>query len=162
MHHPWGERRVVSCRTLLGIKIVKNVHVWKWQHFPFCGHMILFAMLVCPLGVSVVCIPVMILSCALSRVVVQNERREEWTSLLVTIKKLFIQYPVLVRLEQAGERKPLSWAFYSLKKNLLGKLFVNSSFCCSLILHYLSALLSKLFCSDLSVRCTIFACNLLR
>lgn len=36
------------------------------------------------------------------RVVVQNERREEWTSLLVTIKKLFIQYPVLVRLEQAG------------------------------------------------------------
>lgn len=32
----------------------------------------------------------------------QNERREEWTSLLVTIKKLFIQYPVLVRLEQAG------------------------------------------------------------
>ncbi|XP_060221500.1 GATOR1 complex protein DEPDC5 isoform X11 [Meriones unguiculatus] len=36
------------------------------------------------------------------KVVVQNERREEWTSLLVTIKKLFIQYPVLVRLEQAG------------------------------------------------------------
>ena len=36
------------------------------------------------------------------RVVVQNERREEWTSLLVTNKKLFIQYPVLVRLEQAG------------------------------------------------------------
>uniref|UniRef100_A0A8B9CCN9 GATOR1 complex protein DEPDC5 n=1 Tax=Anser brachyrhynchus TaxID=132585 RepID=A0A8B9CCN9_9AVES len=35
------------------------------------------------------------------KVVVQNERREEWTSLLVTIKKLFIQYPVLVRLEQA-------------------------------------------------------------
>lgn len=32
----------------------------------------------------------------------QNERREEWTSLLVTIKKLFIQYPVLVRLGQAG------------------------------------------------------------
>uniref|UniRef100_A0ACB8FYG8 GATOR complex protein depdc5 n=1 Tax=Sphaerodactylus townsendi TaxID=933632 RepID=A0ACB8FYG8_9SAUR len=35
------------------------------------------------------------------KVVVQQERREEWTSLLVTIKKLFIQYPVLVRLEQA-------------------------------------------------------------
>ncbi|KAH0625529.1 hypothetical protein JD844_015075 [Phrynosoma platyrhinos] len=35
------------------------------------------------------------------KVVVQNERREEWTSLLVTIKKLFIQYPVLVRLERA-------------------------------------------------------------
>ncbi|XP_069037996.1 GATOR1 complex protein DEPDC5 isoform X3 [Lepisosteus oculatus] len=33
------------------------------------------------------------------RVVAQNERREEWTSLLVTIKKLFIQYPVLVRLQ---------------------------------------------------------------
>lgn len=43
-----------------------------------------------------------------SRVVVQNERREEWTSLLVTIKKLFIQYPVLVRLEQAGTRIFLS------------------------------------------------------
>lgn len=42
--------------------------------------------------------------CVFSRVVVQNERREEWTSLLVTIKKLFIQYPVLVRLEQAGTR----------------------------------------------------------
>ncbi|XP_041659148.1 GATOR complex protein DEPDC5 isoform X2 [Cheilinus undulatus] len=35
------------------------------------------------------------------RVVAQNERRDEWTSLLVTIKKLFIQYPVLVRLEGA-------------------------------------------------------------
>lgn len=37
------------------------------------------------------------------RVVAQNERREEWTSLLVTIKKLFIQYPVLVRLEGADD-----------------------------------------------------------
>lgn len=36
------------------------------------------------------------------RVVAQNERRDEWTSLLVTIKKLFIQYPVLVRLKEAG------------------------------------------------------------
>ncbi|XP_077954936.1 GATOR1 complex protein DEPDC5 isoform X44 [Gasterosteus aculeatus] len=35
------------------------------------------------------------------RVVAQNERRDEWTSLLVTIKKLFIQYPVLVRLKEA-------------------------------------------------------------
>lgn len=35
------------------------------------------------------------------RVVAQNERRDEWTSLLVTIKKLFIQYPVLVRLKAA-------------------------------------------------------------
>lgn len=37
-----------------------------------------------------------------SRVVAQNERRDEWTSLLITIKKLFIQYPVLVRLKVAG------------------------------------------------------------
>ncbi|XP_061588667.1 GATOR1 complex protein DEPDC5 isoform X4 [Cololabis saira] len=36
------------------------------------------------------------------RVVAQNERRDEWTSLLITIKKLFIQYPVLVRLKEAG------------------------------------------------------------
>ncbi|XP_055084696.1 GATOR complex protein DEPDC5 isoform X2 [Periophthalmus magnuspinnatus] len=35
------------------------------------------------------------------RVVAQNERRDEWTSLLITIKKLFIQYPVLVRLKEA-------------------------------------------------------------
>ncbi|KAA0703820.1 GATOR complex protein DEPDC5 [Triplophysa tibetana] len=35
------------------------------------------------------------------KVVAQNERRDEWTSLLVTIKKLFIQYPVLVRLKGA-------------------------------------------------------------
>ncbi|XP_069571969.1 GATOR1 complex protein DEPDC5 isoform X6 [Brachyistius frenatus] len=34
------------------------------------------------------------------RVVAQTERRDEWTSLLVTIKKLFIQYPVLVRLKE--------------------------------------------------------------
>uniref|UniRef100_A0A8C1YLI4 DEP domain containing 5, GATOR1 subcomplex subunit n=1 Tax=Cyprinus carpio TaxID=7962 RepID=A0A8C1YLI4_CYPCA len=36
------------------------------------------------------------------RVVDQNERRDEWMSLLITIKKLFIQYPVLVRLKGAG------------------------------------------------------------
>ncbi|XP_070618563.1 GATOR1 complex protein DEPDC5 isoform X3 [Erythrolamprus reginae] len=40
------------------------------------------------------------------KVVVQNERREEWTSLLVTIKKVFIQYPVLVRLEKAENFPP--------------------------------------------------------
>ncbi|XP_077150292.1 GATOR1 complex protein DEPDC5 isoform X7 [Ranitomeya variabilis] len=40
------------------------------------------------------------------KVVVQNERREEWTSLLVTVKKLFIQYPVLVRLENAESFPP--------------------------------------------------------
>uniref|UniRef100_A0A671RCW7 DEP domain-containing protein 5-like n=1 Tax=Sinocyclocheilus anshuiensis TaxID=1608454 RepID=A0A671RCW7_9TELE len=37
------------------------------------------------------------------RVVAQNERRDEWMSLLITIKKLFIQYPVLVRLKGADE-----------------------------------------------------------
>ncbi|XP_069367183.1 GATOR1 complex protein DEPDC5 isoform X4 [Paralichthys olivaceus] len=37
------------------------------------------------------------------RVVAQNERRDEWTSLLVTIKKLFIQYSVLVRLKEADD-----------------------------------------------------------
>ncbi|XP_027875943.1 GATOR complex protein DEPDC5 isoform X2 [Xiphophorus couchianus] len=36
------------------------------------------------------------------RVVAQNERRDEWTSLLVTIKKLFIQYPFLVRLKETA------------------------------------------------------------
>uniref|UniRef100_A0A671TZB2 DEP domain containing 5, GATOR1 subcomplex subunit n=1 Tax=Sparus aurata TaxID=8175 RepID=A0A671TZB2_SPAAU len=41
------------------------------------------------------------------RVVAQNERRDEWTSLLVTIKKLFIQYPVLVRLKEAGNGFPV-------------------------------------------------------
>ncbi|KAG8597093.1 hypothetical protein GDO81_002161 [Engystomops pustulosus] len=40
------------------------------------------------------------------KVVVQNERREEWTSLLVTVKKLFIQYPVLVRLKNAESFPP--------------------------------------------------------
>lgn len=44
----------------------------------------------------------MALNCFVIRVVAQNERRDEWTSLLVTIKKLFIQYPVLVRLKEAG------------------------------------------------------------
>ncbi|KAF3858842.1 hypothetical protein F7725_012043 [Dissostichus mawsoni] len=42
------------------------------------------------------------LHCFVLRVVAQNERRDEWTSLLVTIKKLFIQYPVLVRLKEEG------------------------------------------------------------
>lgn len=38
----------------------------------------------------------------LVRVVAQNERRDEWMSLLVTIKKLFVKYPLLVRLEETG------------------------------------------------------------
>uniref|UniRef100_A0A3Q2Y6N2 DEP domain containing 5, GATOR1 subcomplex subunit n=1 Tax=Hippocampus comes TaxID=109280 RepID=A0A3Q2Y6N2_HIPCM len=40
------------------------------------------------------------------RVVAQNERRDEWTSLLVTVKNLFIQYPVLVRLKEADGFPP--------------------------------------------------------
>lgn len=75
-----------------------------------------------------------------SRVVVQNERREEWTSLLVTIKKLFIQYPVLVRLEQAGTRillsLLLSFALYFLTFFLFFSMSVNYSvsvgvWCCA-------------------------------
>lgn len=42
------------------------------------------------------------LYCNLVRVVAQNERRDEWMSLLVTIKKLFVKYPLLVRLEETG------------------------------------------------------------
>lgn len=42
------------------------------------------------------------LYCYLVRVVAQNERRDEWMSLLVTIKKLFVKYPLLVRLEETG------------------------------------------------------------
>lgn len=57
----------------------------------------------------------MTLNCFVIRVVAQNERRDEWTSLLVTIKKLFIQYPVLVRLKEAGsewvERLTDRWIF---------------------------------------------------
>uniref|UniRef100_A0A8C3KUM5 GATOR1 complex protein DEPDC5 n=1 Tax=Calidris pygmaea TaxID=425635 RepID=A0A8C3KUM5_9CHAR len=63
------------------------------------------------------------------KVVVQNERREEWTSLLVTIKKLFIQYPVLVRLEQAGTRSLLSHAF---------ALFSPFSFLFNYFKHYIN------------------------
>uniref|UniRef100_S4RKY3 DEP domain containing 5, GATOR1 subcomplex subunit n=1 Tax=Petromyzon marinus TaxID=7757 RepID=S4RKY3_PETMA len=37
------------------------------------------------------------------RVVAQNERRDDWMSLLVTIKKIFIQYPRLVRLKTVGK-----------------------------------------------------------
>ncbi|TNN31511.1 DEP domain-containing protein 5 [Liparis tanakae] len=46
------------------------------------------------------------LCCPEIRVVAQNERRDEWTSLLVTIKKLFIRYPVLVRLQAADGFPP--------------------------------------------------------
>ena len=56
-------------------------------------------------------------NCFMIRVVAQNERRDEWTSLLVTIKKLFIQYPVLVRLKEAGSdwvnHLADKWVFWS-------------------------------------------------
>ncbi|XP_053525847.1 GATOR complex protein DEPDC5 isoform X4 [Artibeus jamaicensis] len=71
------------------------------------------------------------------KVVVQNERREEWTSLLVTIKKLFIQYPVLVRLEQAegfpqGENSTSPQGNYleaiNLSFNVFDKHYINRNF----------------------------------
>ncbi|XP_062814922.1 GATOR1 complex protein DEPDC5-like isoform X1 [Anolis carolinensis] len=71
------------------------------------------------------------------KVVVQNERREEWTSLLVTIKKLFIQYPVLVRLEQAegfppGRNSTAAQGNYleaiNLSFNVFDKHYINRNF----------------------------------
>uniref|UniRef100_A0A8C6G2T7 GATOR1 complex protein DEPDC5 n=1 Tax=Moschus moschiferus TaxID=68415 RepID=A0A8C6G2T7_MOSMO len=71
------------------------------------------------------------------KVVVQNERREEWTSLLVTIKKLFIQYPVLVRLEQAegfpqGDNSASAQGNYleaiNLSFNVFDKHYINRNF----------------------------------
>ncbi|XP_015005586.3 GATOR complex protein DEPDC5 isoform X7 [Macaca thibetana thibetana] len=71
------------------------------------------------------------------KVVVQNERREEWTSLLVTIKKLFIQYPVLVRLEQAegfpqGDNSTSAQGNYleaiNLSFNVFDKHYINRNF----------------------------------
>ncbi|XP_057348353.1 GATOR complex protein DEPDC5 isoform X10 [Manis pentadactyla] len=71
------------------------------------------------------------------KVVVQNERREEWTSLLVTIKKLFIQYPVLVRLEQEegfpkGDNSTSAQGNYleaiNLSFNVFDKHYINRNF----------------------------------
>ncbi|XP_072455954.1 GATOR1 complex protein DEPDC5 isoform X3 [Notamacropus eugenii] len=71
------------------------------------------------------------------KVVVQNERREEWTSLLVTIKKLFVQYPVLVRLEQAegfpqGDNSTSAQGNYleaiNLSFNVFDKHYINRNF----------------------------------
>eukprot|EP00079_Xenopus_tropicalis_P029603 XP_012825134.1 PREDICTED: DEP domain-containing protein 5 isoform X7 [Xenopus tropicalis] len=71
------------------------------------------------------------------KVVVQNERREEWTSLLVTIKKLFIQYPVLVRLENAegfppGHNSTSDQGNYleaiNLSFNVFDKHYINRNF----------------------------------
>uniref|UniRef100_M4AP82 DEP domain containing 5, GATOR1 subcomplex subunit n=1 Tax=Xiphophorus maculatus TaxID=8083 RepID=M4AP82_XIPMA len=60
------------------------------------------------------------------RVVAQNERRDEWTSLLVTIKKLFIQYPFLVRLKEAGTGFPVGYNSTAVQGNYLEA--INLSF----------------------------------
>ncbi|KAL7387478.1 hypothetical protein ABVT39_024082 [Epinephelus coioides] len=71
------------------------------------------------------------------RVVAQNERRDEWTSLLVTIKKLFIQYPVLVRLKEAdgfpvGNNSTAAQGNYleaiNLSFNVFDKHYINRNF----------------------------------
>ncbi|XP_075071483.1 GATOR1 complex protein DEPDC5 isoform X5 [Mixophyes fleayi] len=71
------------------------------------------------------------------KVVVQNERREEWTSLLVTVKNIFIQYPVLVRLENAecfppGHNSTSDQGNYleaiNLSFNVFDKHYINRNF----------------------------------
>ncbi|XP_028828531.1 GATOR complex protein DEPDC5 isoform X5 [Denticeps clupeoides] len=71
------------------------------------------------------------------RVVAQNERRDEWTSLLITIKKLFIQYPVLVRLKGAdgfpcGQNSTAAQGNYleaiNLSFNVFDKHYINRNF----------------------------------
>ncbi|KAM9844724.1 LOW QUALITY PROTEIN: GATOR1 complex protein DEPDC5 [Aulostomus maculatus] len=71
------------------------------------------------------------------RVVAQNERRDEWTSLLVTIKKLFIQYAVLVRLKEAdgfpvGYNSTAAQGNYleaiNLSFNVFDKHYINRNF----------------------------------
>uniref|UniRef100_A0A3B4X875 DEP domain containing 5, GATOR1 subcomplex subunit n=1 Tax=Seriola lalandi dorsalis TaxID=1841481 RepID=A0A3B4X875_SERLL len=71
------------------------------------------------------------------RVVAQNERRDEWTTLLVTIKKLFIQYPVLVRLKEAdgfpvGYNSTAAQGNYleaiNLSFNVFDKHYINRNF----------------------------------
>ncbi|XP_077391854.1 GATOR1 complex protein DEPDC5 isoform X3 [Festucalex cinctus] len=71
------------------------------------------------------------------RVVAQNERRDEWTALLVTVKNLFIQYPVLVRLKEAdgfpvGYNSTSAQGNYleaiNLSFNVLDKHYINRNF----------------------------------
>uniref|UniRef100_A0AAR2KKS2 DEP domain-containing protein n=1 Tax=Pygocentrus nattereri TaxID=42514 RepID=A0AAR2KKS2_PYGNA len=71
------------------------------------------------------------------RLVAQNERRDEWTSLLITIKKLFIQYPVLVRLKGAdgfpcGQNSTSAQGNYleaiNLSFNVFDKHYINRNF----------------------------------
>ncbi|XP_057684486.1 GATOR complex protein DEPDC5 isoform X1 [Corythoichthys intestinalis] len=59
------------------------------------------------------------------RVVAQNERRDDWASLLVTVKNLFIQYPVLVRLKE-GDGFPTGYNSTSAQGNYLEA--INLSF----------------------------------
>ncbi|KAM9720335.1 GATOR1 complex protein DEPDC5 isoform 3-T3 [Menidia menidia] len=71
------------------------------------------------------------------RVVAQNERRDEWTSLLITIKKLFIQYPILVRLKETdgfpmGYNSTAAQGNYleaiNLSFNVFDKHYINRNF----------------------------------
>ncbi|XP_016897704.1 GATOR complex protein DEPDC5 isoform X2 [Cynoglossus semilaevis] len=71
------------------------------------------------------------------RVVAQNERRDEWTTLQVTIKELFIQYPVLVRLKEAdgfpvGYNSTAAQGNYleaiNLSFNVFDKHYINRNF----------------------------------
>ncbi|XP_077579911.1 GATOR1 complex protein DEPDC5 isoform X3 [Stigmatopora nigra] len=59
------------------------------------------------------------------RVIAQNERRDEWGSILVTVKNLFIQYPVLVRLKE-GDGFPSGYNSTSAQGNYLEA--INLSF----------------------------------
>ncbi|KAI9537837.1 GATOR complex protein depdc5 [Dissostichus eleginoides] len=77
------------------------------------------------------------LSDLFAKVVAQNERRDEWTSLLVTIKKLFIQYPVLVRLKEedgfpVGYNSTAAQGNYleaiNLSFNVFDKHYINRNF----------------------------------
>uniref|UniRef100_A0A8C7TYD6 DEP domain containing 5, GATOR1 subcomplex subunit n=1 Tax=Oncorhynchus mykiss TaxID=8022 RepID=A0A8C7TYD6_ONCMY len=70
-------------------------------------------------------------------ILAQTERRDEWTSLLVTIKKLFIQYPVLVRLKEAvgfpsGHNSTAAQGNYleaiNLSFNVFDKHYINRNF----------------------------------
>ncbi|XP_011614624.1 GATOR complex protein DEPDC5 isoform X2 [Takifugu rubripes] len=71
------------------------------------------------------------------RVVAQNERRDEWMSLLVSIKKLFVKYPLLVRLEETdggpvGYNSTAAQGNYleaiNLSFNVFDKHYINRNF----------------------------------
>ena len=56
-----------------------------------------------------------------SRVVVQNERYEDWTATLIELKKIFIEYPerVLRYHQREGVHVPESWNSTSVQGNFL-------------------------------------------